>query len=82
MAKNNTELFGKEKVHVDIISSAGHTEYEGASDAAVTEIRRYVQKDGKWLYLDGDYTDADTLTAQDLEEAEDITLTNALAGGQ
>jgi uncharacterized protein YchJ len=77
--KNNSEL--SKTVHVDIISSLGHTEFEGSSTAAVSEIKRYVKEDGKWLYINGSWTSPDTVTPMDLEAAEDITLTNALAGG-
>lgn len=69
------------QVHVNIISSAGHTEYTGTAPNALNEIRGYVKEGNKWVYIDGNYTNPDTLTEDDLLNAEDITLTNALAGG-
>jgi uncharacterized protein YchJ len=77
--KNNSAL--SKTVHLDIISSLGHTEFDGNSTAAMAEIKRYVNEEGKWLYVDGNWTSVDAVTPADLEAAEDITLTNALAGG-
>jgi hypothetical protein len=47
----------------------------------LTNIRALVKDEGKWLYIDNDYVNPETLTTRDLDQAEDIILTNAVAGG-
>jgi hypothetical protein len=44
-------------------------------------IRAFVKDESKWLYIDNDFRNPETLTTRDLDQAEDIILTNALAGG-
>ena len=68
-------------VHVKIVSSSGHDEFVGDASAALAKIQEETAKNAKWVYIDGGQFNPDNLTVDQLLNAEDITLTNALAGG-
>ena len=68
-------------VRLRIVNEFGHQEKELPVQSAVCEIRRQVEREGKWLYVDGRFTLADTLTEADLEIAGNVLLANALEGG-
>ena len=68
-------------VTVKIVSSSGHDEFVGDAAAALEKIQEETAKNAKWVYIDGGQFNPDNLTIDQLLNAEDITLTNALAGG-
>jgi hypothetical protein len=69
------------KVLVKITSSRGHDELSLSPVDALTRVQTEVNDRKKWLYLDAMHKDPNTLTTDDIMEADDILLTNALAGG-
>lgn len=72
----------KEKlVKFNVISTSGDDEFTLAPREALDKIRSLQKSKGKWLYLDGEYTNADQITEAELVTAETVTMTNALAGG-
>ena len=73
--------FEKKEITYHVVSPNGHDECIFDHSTALTNIRALVKDEGKWLYIDNDYTNPETLTTRDLDQAEDIILTNAVAGG-
>ena len=73
--------FEKKEIHFRVVSPNGDDEYNLAHDTALDQIRVMVKDQGKWCYIDNDFRDPNSLTVADLDTAEDIILTNALAGG-
>lgn len=73
--------FEKKEITYRVVSPNGHDEYAFDHSLALTNIRTLVKDEGKWLYIDNDYVNPETLTTRDLDQAEDIILTNAVAGG-
>jgi len=73
--------FEKKEITYRVISPNGHDEYTFDHSNALTSIRTLVKNEGKWLYIDNKYANPETLTTRDLDLAEDIILTNAVAGG-
>ncbi len=71
----------KRMVTVKIVSSSGHDEFIGDATAALARIKEETEKNAKWVYIDGGQFNPDNLTVEQLLNAEDVTLTNALAGG-
>lgn len=84
MAKTQVEQFNEElttKIKVKIVSSRGHDEWTEAPFAALRRIQDECTNQSKWAYLDGSQINPKNLTIDDLLEADDVTLTNALVGG-
>ncbi len=73
--------FEKKEITYRVVSPNGHDEYTLDHSTALTSIRALVKDEGKWLYIDNDYVNPETLTTRDLDQADDIILTNAVAGG-
>ncbi len=73
--------FEKKEITYRVVSPNGHDEYTFDHSLALTNIRALVKDESKWLYIDNDYVNPETLTTRDLDQAEDIILTNAVAGG-
>jgi hypothetical protein len=73
--------FEKKEVYFRVVSPNGDDEYTLDHVTALNNIRGLVKEGSKWLYIDNDFKDPDMVTTRDLDEAEDIILTNALAGG-
>ena len=74
--------FEKKQINYRVVSPNGDDEYAQTHVDALTNIRALVEDEGKWLYIDNEWvTNTDSLTTRDLDNAEDIILTNALAGG-
>ena len=73
--------FEKKEIHFRVVSPNGDDEYHQDHLTALNNIRTLVKDESKWLYIDGDFKNPETLTTRDLDLAEDIILTNALAGG-
>jgi len=69
------------EVTVKVVNSSGHAEYKLKPPEALQMIRDEVNEKGKWLYIDGKYVSVDTVTEQDLTQANDITVVNRLVGG-
>jgi len=75
--------FNKENINFRVVSPNGDDAYSLDHTTALTNIRALVKDEGKWLYIDNEFhPDPSTLTTRDLDTAEDIILTNALAGGE
>lgn len=68
-------------VKVRVISSKGHDEWEDLPEIALDRIKRETSNGKKWLYMDGKPINSETLTLNQLLDAEYIILTNALVGG-
>ena len=64
-----------------VIDLNGHSVKTAPAENALIEIRMECTEKGKWVYLDGAFAKASTLTVADLVKANDITVTNALVGG-
>ncbi|MBC8410404.1 MAG: hypothetical protein H8E12_17030 [Rhodobacteraceae bacterium] len=82
---NKLKNFKKEMettVTVKIVSSSGHDEYEDTAVMALDRIASECNDNGKWAYINGTQVTPGEITISDILEAEDITLTNALVGGQ
>jgi hypothetical protein len=73
--------FEKIEINYRVVSPNGDDEYTLDHSTALTNIRALVKDEGKWLYIDNDFKDPESLTTRNLDQAEDIILTNALAGG-
>jgi hypothetical protein len=73
--------FEKKEINYRVVSPNGDDACTFDHSTALTNIRALVKDDGKWLYIDNDFKNPETLTTRDLDQAEDIILTNALAGG-
>ena len=69
------------KVCVKIVSSRGHDEVMLSPNDALTRVKSEVNDRKKWLYLDAVHKSPESLTTEDIMEADDILLTNGLAGG-
>jgi len=84
MEKTNLKKFKEEltsEVTVKVVSSRGHDEWTEAPFTALNRIQDECANQGKWAYLDGSQINPGSLTIDDLLDADDVTLTNALVGG-
>jgi len=79
MDELNKEL--SNTVKVKIVSSRGHDEFESSPTMVLDKIKEETKDNKKWLYLDGAQSNPDSISIDDLIEASDVTLTNALVGG-
>ena len=68
-------------VKLKIVSPRGHDELLLSASEAVQRIEQETEGNGKWLYVDGEYTSVDAITERDLEKAQSVILTDRLAGG-
>lgn len=69
------------EVKINIVSERGHDTLMLESQQALERIQHETQNCGKWCYIDGKFVKSETLTAEQLQMGENITLVNALAGG-
>ena len=70
------------KIEIKVVSERGHDIKQfTATEQALEFIKTEVNERGKWCYIDGKFYGSDVLTPEDIENAQDITLTNALIGG-
>ena len=69
------------KVRLKIVSEKGHDEKLLLVNEALAEIKSQTHENGKWVYIDGQPINTEIITEEDIKNANDITLTNALAGG-
>lgn len=74
------------KVSYRVTSYEGDSEYEQPSSQAYSEIKRLMEEQNKWVYINGDVKNKELLTEADLidatEKEQPIILMNALAGGE
>ena len=68
-------------IKVLIISSNGYEELHLPANEAVDFIKNQCANRGKWVYLDKDYADPDSLTERSIRDAKEIVLANTLIGG-
>jgi hypothetical protein len=68
-------------VKIDVVSQKGHDTLEMAPALALQEIQKQVNSQNKWCLVDGKYKNVDTLSSQDLADAENIVLTDRMVGG-
>ena len=68
-----------------VTSYEGDSEYELPSSSAFAEIKKLMDEQNKWVYINGEIQNNELLTESDLvkatEEQKPIMLMNALAGG-
>jgi len=70
------------KVHVKLVSDKGLESLFLSPEDAVCEIKKLNSEDSKWVYVDKlPVKDMDNLTEELLKNAQDITLTNQIRGG-
>lgn len=70
------------QVEIKIINHKGHESKTMTIEAAIEYLKKACDSQGKWAFIDGvPALDTKTFNAAMLENAEDITLTNQLAGG-
>ena len=68
------------RVLVKEVSSKGHDEWDFEAEEAMEYIED-ATKNGKWLFVDKEFKQPSQVTLDDLVEAKEILLTNALVGG-
>ena len=69
------------QVNLKIVSSRGHDEITDSAVNVLDRIKSECDENGKWAYINGTQTSPDSISLQNLLDAEDVTLTNALVGG-
>jgi MFS superfamily sulfate permease-like transporter len=69
------------QVNLKIVSSRGHDEVTDSAVNVLDRIKSECDDNGKWAYINGTQTSPGSISLQNLLDAEDITLTNALVGG-
>ena len=69
------------KVTLKIVNELGHSTLQLEPKQALQRIGQETEQNGRWCYVDGAFKSFDTLTQNDLMEATDITIVNALLGG-
>jgi len=79
---NKIKLTNNKPIKFDVVSTSGHDEYSLVPQEALNQIRQLTEKEGKWLYIDGEYVNSSEITLKKLRDAESITLTNMIAGGE
>ena len=67
---------------INVVSNEGHTEFAfETKEEAVEKAKEIATKDNKWLYVGSQFVNKEDLTPGMINEVDDITLTNPLAGG-
>lgn len=65
-----------------ITSSTGEDHHADVDvTKALADIQKTVEKESKWLFIDGRHTDATTLSPDELAKGKVIMLTDVLMGG-
>ena len=67
-------------VKIQIVNEMGDQTITVPISSALTRIRQETES-GRWLYLDGEYSSVDTVSEQDLLDANQILLGDTLLGG-
>lgn len=79
--KNNMKSALTKKVHLKIVSSSGHDDVIDSAVNILERIKAECDENSKWAYINGTPKSPGSISLDDLLEAEDVTLTNALVGG-
>ncbi len=69
------------KVTLKIVNEAGHSTLLLEPKQALQRVGQETEQNGRWCYVDGIFRSFDTLTESDLMKATEITIVNALLGG-
>ena len=65
-----TKEFEKKEIHFRVVSPNGDDDYALDHSTALANIRALVKDESKWLYIDNDFKNPETLTTRDLDQAE------------
>ncbi len=68
-------------IKYQIITSNGIDVREKEDEAALIDIQEYVIRHHPWLYLDGQDSNANTITLEQLKSSQMIVLTHSILGG-
>lgn len=68
-------------VKFKILDSTGVSVHEKSAQEALDYIRTYLQQKNGWFYLDKALTNVNATSAEDLQKASLITITNVIVGG-
>ena len=79
--ENNIQDALTKKVHLKIVSSSGHDDVIDSAVNVLERMKTECDENNKWAYLNGVQKSPDSISLDNLLEAEDVTLTNALVGG-
>lgn len=69
-------------VKFKIIESKGFSKHELPAQEALDYIKTYIQKNASWFYINGAVTKIDDVTAEMLQQASMVTITNIIGGGE
>lgn len=70
-----------EQVKYKIIESKGFSNHEKSPQEALEHLRAYLSTNGGWFYIDGAVTNIDHVSAEKLQQASTVTITNVIIGG-
>lgn len=71
-----------ESIGYTIISSTGESHVSSIkADEGLKQIQKIVKENNKWLYIDGDHQDPESLDPANLTSKNIIILTDTLMGG-
>lgn len=68
-------------IKLNIVSVRGHDTLVLKCNEALERIKQETEQNGKWCYIDGKFMRSGDITENDIAEATNITLVNALQGG-
>ena len=71
----------KKTIKIEVTSRNGHDELTCQSVAEARDVIQQHTEQGKWLYMDGKFSQMGNVTDQDIEGAQQIRLVSALVGG-
>jgi len=69
------------EITLKVVSERGHDTLKLVPSLALDRIRQETSENGKWCYVDGNFKSSDTLTENDIANADEIVLVNGLLGG-
>lgn len=73
------------KIHFEVTSREGHSEYDLVPKEALTKIQELADEN-KWLYIGGKPHNTDMITEDELvnayDEGQEIMMVNGLGGGE
>lgn len=68
-------------ISIKELTSIGPAEHTKPLTEAIDFLKQKTSQNAMWLFVDGNETNADTVTADQLAAAQTIVLTNKLLGG-
>lgn len=68
-------------IQFTVVGSEGAETFQEPSSDALNNITKIADEQDKWVYLDGSSKDPKDLTTEELESAQNITLSDMLVGG-